>query len=151
TDLEKRMRELESRPADPGVSERLTATENAMKSLGVALTALTKRSDEGVSIAADARSRADAAQSAVTQLRDNVQNLNTSAGFSTADADIVQKRLTALEQATAKPTSDKAARLALSAAALRDAVASGMPFAVELDEVRSLGADEKSLAPLIPF
>jgi len=150
-DLEKRMRELESRPADPGVSERLTAAENAMKSLGVTLTALTKRSDEGVSIAADARSRADAAQNAVTKLRDNVQNLNTSAGLSSADADAVQRRLSALEQATAKPTSDKGARLALSAAALRDAVASGMPFVAELDEVRSLGADEKSLAPLIPF
>src|SRR5262249_51489397 len=46
---------------------------------------------------------------------------------------------------------DNAVRLALSAAALRDAVASGAPFLAELDEVKSLGADEKFLAPLASY
>ena|SRR5215831_9696657 len=138
---------------DPSVSERLSAADNALKSLGVALTALNKRNDEVAAGTADARARADAAEKAAMQLRDNIQNLsmNTSAGLSPADVDVVQKRLTALEQAAKVAPADNAARLALSAAALRDAAASGVPFVAELDEVKSLGADEKSLAPLVPF
>lgn len=138
---------------DPGVAERLSAADNAMKSLGIALTALNKRNDEIAGNAADARARADAAQNAMTQLRDSVQSLskNTPASLSPADVDIVQKRLAALEQAVKVAPADNAARLALSAAALRDTVASGAPFVAELDEVRFLGADEKSLAPLVPF
>jgi hypothetical protein len=138
---------------DPSVPERLSAADNAMKSLGIALTALTKRNDEVAGSAAEARARAEAAGNAVTQLRDSVQSLskNTTGGVSPADVDIVQKRIAALEQAAKSPLADNAARLALAAAALRDAVASGEPFVAELDEVKSLGADEKSLAPLVPF
>jgi hypothetical protein len=138
---------------DPGVAERLSAADNAMKSLGVALAALNKRNDEVAANAADARARADAAEKAMTQLRDNVQNLskNSSAGLSPADVDVVQKRLAALEQAAKVAPADRAARLALSAAALRDAVATGAPFVAELDEVKSLGADEKALGPLAPL
>jgi hypothetical protein len=130
----------------PGVSERLSAADNAVKSLGIALTALNKRSDE---VAA----RVDAADRAVTELRDSVQGLakNTSAGLSPADVETLQKRLATLEQAVRSATGDKAARLALTAAALRDAVVRGAPFAAELGEARYLGADEKQLAPLAPF
>jgi hypothetical protein len=137
-------------PADPTVPERLSAADSAMKSLGIALTALTKRSDEVASSAADARARADTVEKAVTQLRASVQDLgrNTSAGMSPADVDAVQKRLAALEQMTKAAPADSAARLAVSAAALRDAAASGAPFVAELEEVKSLGADEKALAPL---
>src|SRR5262245_15294584 len=46
---------------DPNMAERLSAADNAMKSLGVALTALTKRNDETAAGAAEARARADAA------------------------------------------------------------------------------------------
>src|SRR6476661_4410344 len=85
---------------DPGILERLSAVDNAMKSLGIVLTALNKRNDEVAAGAADARARVDAAEKAVTQLRDSVRDLtrNTSAGLSPADVDTVQKRLAALEQ-----------------------------------------------------
>jgi hypothetical protein len=138
---------------DPSVSERLSAADNAMKSLGIALSALSKHSEEAAAGAADARGRADAAEKAVTQLRNSVQDLtrNTSAGLSPADVDTVQKRLTVLEQAIKSAPVDAAARLALSAAVLRDAIASGAPFVAELDEARSLGADEKTLKLLAPF
>ena len=138
---------------DPAVSERLAAADNAMKSVGIALAALNKHSEDAAAGAADARARADAAEKAVTQLRNSVQDLskNTSAALSPADVDVVQKRLTALEQAVKSAPVDSAARLALSAAALRDAVASGMPFTAELDEARSLGADERALKLLAPF
>jgi len=138
---------------DPSIAGRFSAADNEMKSLGAALTALNKRNDEVAANAADARARADAAERAMTQLRDSVQNLskNASAGLSPADVDVVQKRLAALEQAAKVEPADRAARLALSAAALRDAVATGAPFVSELEEVKSLGADEKVLAPLVPF
>jgi hypothetical protein len=138
---------------DPTVSERLSAADNAMKSLGVALTALTKRSDEAAGTAADARARADASEKAMTELRNSVQDLgrNASAGLSPADFDSVKKRIAALEQLVNAAPADSAARLALSAAALRDAVASGAPFITELEEAKSLGADEKILTPMEPF
>jgi hypothetical protein len=140
-------------PNDSSVAEHLSAAENAMKSMGIALTALNKRSDEVAANAADTRARAVAAEKALTELRNSVQDLskNTSAGLSPADVDTVQKRLAALEQTVKNATTDNAARLALSAAALRDAVASGAPFSAELDQVKSLGADEKILTPLAQF
>ena len=140
-------------PKDSSISEQLTAADNAMKSLGVALTALNKRSDEVAANAADARARAVASEKTLAELRNNLQDLskNTSAGLSPADVDTMQRRLAALEQVVKSATTDNAARLALSAAALRDAVASGAPFSAELDQVKSLGADEKILATLAPF
>lgn len=148
--LNERLAKIESvakTPAsDPGISERLSAADNAVKSLGIALAALNKRGDE---VAA----RADAADKAITELRDSVQGLsrNTSASLSPADIEAFQKRLTTLEQAVRSTTGDKAARLALTAGALRDAVIRGVPFNAELEEAQALGADEKHLAPLAPF
>ena len=138
---------------DPGVSERLSAADNAMKSIGTALTALTRRHDETAAGAAEARARADAAEKAVTQMRASIQDVtkNASPGLSPAEVDVVQKRIAALEQTAKAQPADSPARLALSAAALRDAVLSGVPYAAELEEVKALGADEKVLAPLVPF
>jgi hypothetical protein len=136
-----------------GMAERLQAADNAMKSLGIAIAALNKRTDEIVANVADARARADATEKAILELRNSVQNLNvnTSAGLSPADVETVQKRLSALEQASRATTADRAVRFAFVAAALRDAAASGAPFAAELDEARSLGAHENVLAALAPF
>ena len=146
---------------DAGVAERLTAADNALKSLGIALTALNRHSDDTAANAAQARERADAAAKAVTELRVSLQEVtkNTSAGILPSDLDALQRRVAALEQSTkaardeiAKAsTSDAAARVALNAAALRDAVVSGAPFTAELAQAKSLGADEKLLAPLASF
>lgn len=169
--LEMEVHALQNRPAvavdtkaiDGAVAalaERVTAADNAMKSLGLALTALTKRSDDVAANAAQARERAEAAEKAVTELRSSVQIATTAAaGLSSSDMDALQKRIAALEQATkvarddiAKTgASDAAARLALSAAALRDAVVSGAPFAPSLAQTKSLGADANLLAALEPF
>ncbi len=46
---------------------------------------------------------------------------------------------------------DKAARLALSAVALRQAVMSGHAYQAELKQAQALGADEKQLGPLVQF
>jgi len=153
--LNDRMARLEAaaKTSSDSVLERASAADNVMKSLGAAMTALTKRSDEVAATAADARLRAEASEKAMTELRNRVQDLgkNALAGPSPADVDSVKKRIAALEQLVKAAPADSAARLALSAAALRDAVASGAPFITELEEAKSLGADEKILAPMAPF
>jgi len=153
--LNDRMARLEAaaKTSSDSVLERASAADNVMKSLGAAMTALTKRSDEVAATAADARLRAEASEKAMTELRNRVQDLgkNALAGPSPADVDSVKKRIAALELLVKAAPADSAARLALSAVALRDAVVSGAPFITELEEVKYLGADEKSLAPMAPF
>src|SRR6185437_8870957 len=86
-------------------------------------------------------------------LRNKVQSLtqNTSAGLSPSDVDNVQKRLATLEDAVKAGPVDRAARLAVVAVSLRDAVARGASFAAELGEVKALGGDEKLSAALAPY
>jgi hypothetical protein len=152
-------------PGDKTVAERLTSADNAMKSLGVALAALTKRSDDIAAKANQAEQSAAAAEKAVSELHDSVKNaaLQVPSGIDPAQFAEVQKRIAGLEQSVtavreqitkeiAKTSAtDSAARLALSAAALRDAVESGASYQAELAQVKSLGADDKALAPLAPF
>lgn len=147
--------------ADPALAERVAAADNAMKALGLALTALNRRSDDIAANTAQARERAEAAEKAVADLRGGLQDVSKAAraGASSADLEPLQQRIVALEQSAktalaelAKASaSDTAARLALSAAALRDAVLRGAPFTDELAQTKSLGADDKLLAPLAPF
>ncbi|HEX5212985.1 MAG TPA: hypothetical protein VFW22_14775 [Pseudolabrys sp.] len=154
--------DIKKLPADDtGLADRLAAAESAMKSLGVALTALNHRSDDIAANAGQARERADAAAKAVTDLRAGVQEAakNSPAGMTQSELDALQSRIAALEKSAkvarddiAKASSaDVAARLALSAAILRDAVTSGAPFAAELAQAKALEADDKILAPLAPF
>jgi hypothetical protein len=146
--------------ANSDLAGRVAAVDNAMKSLGVALAALNRRSDNIAADSAQARDRAEAADKAVTELRSSIQIANTaSAGLSSADLDALQKRIADLEQSakTARDemaksgAADATARLALSAASLRDVATSGAPFASALAQAKALGADAKSLAPLEPF
>ena len=145
---------------DPALAERVTAADNAMKSLGVALAALNKRGDDIAGTATQARERAEAAEKAVAELRSSVQIATTAtAGLSSADVDALQKRIAALEQSAqtvrddiAKTgASDAAARLAVSAVALREAVFSGAPYAALLAQAKALGASDKWLTPLGQF
>jgi hypothetical protein len=148
-------------PGDKTVAERLVATDNALKSLGIALAALNHRNDDIASEAKQARERADAAEKAVSALRASLQDIakNAAGGVPATALDALQTRVAALERSVQaarseiakNSTTDRVARLALSAAALRDAVERGAPFAAELAQAKSLGADGKMLAPLAPF
>ncbi len=153
---------LKKLPAgDNGLSERVSAADNAMKSLGVALTALNHRNEEIAGKAAEAQQRADAAEKVVSDLRASVQDVSktANAGASSAALEPLQKRIAALEQQTKSAqtqiekatASDKSARLALSATALRDAVTRGAPFGEELAQAKSLGGEEKVMGALTPF
>jgi len=148
-------------PGDKTVADRLAAAEGAMKSLGVALAALNKRSDDAAANAKQADDRAAIAEKAVSELRDSVSSAKQQASNAVDAGQLaaVQQRIAALEQsvketreqAAQNATADKAARLALSAAALRDAIDSGKPYQAELAEAKALGADEAALAPLASF
>ena len=165
--LTQRVRALEAAikklpTGDAGLAGRLTAAENAMKSLGVALAALSHRSDDIAATVNQARDRADAAAKAVADLQEAMKT-STAMGASRADVEALDKRIAVLESAAqsaqadigkiaAKGSgSDRAARLALSAAVLRDAAAAGAPFADELAAVKQLGGGDTALAPLAPF
>jgi hypothetical protein len=165
--LEKQVQSLrhdvQSRPADQSTAERLSTTENALKSLGVALAALGHRDDSISADAKQARESAEAAQKATNELRAKVQNAARPSGAAPEALDALSKRVAALEQsvkdtrdqiaktAATSAATDKAARLALSAAALRNAVESGAPYANELAQAKALGADAAKLAALTPF
>jgi len=147
-------------PADANVADKLAAADNAMKALGLALTALSQRTSDAAGNAADARKAADAAMKAVSDLRASMQTAAAnSASVPRADLEALEKRVGALEtQAKAareainkSSGNDNAARLAMSAAVLRDAVVVGAPYAAELAAVKALGGSDKALQPLEPF
>ena len=164
--LRESVRKLESDitklpPGDATVAARLTAADNAMKSLGVTLAALNTRSDTIAAQADKAQQSAAAAEKAVANLRDSVQRAaqQASSAVDSGQLDAMQKRVAALEESVKSareqianvPTADRAARLAVSAASLRDAVESGAAYQAELAQAKALGADEKDLAPLQEF
>jgi polyhydroxyalkanoate synthesis regulator phasin len=148
-------------PADPAISDKLAAADKAMKSLGLALTALSHRTDDASANAADARKAADAAAKAVADLQTSIATnaASSAAGVPQADIEALKQRVAALEtQAkSAHETlarnggNDSAARLALSAQVLRSAVTVGAPYAAELAAVKQLGGDATALAALAPF
>jgi len=128
---------------DAGAADRLTTADNAMKSFGVALAALNRRSDDIAGNVLAARDRAEAAEKAVMELRASVQDVSKNTGVSSGDLDALQNRIAA--------AADTPARLALSAAALRDAAMSGAPFPAELAQVISLGVAANALVALEPY
>ncbi len=139
--------------ADPALATRLAAAETAAKSLTDNLAALNRRIDEVATAAREARGRADAAAG---------QNADQSAIVASEQRELeaLAGRIAALEQAAkamegelAKRTSpaDRAARLALAAAALQAVVERGEPFAAELAAAKPLAGDPGRLAPLEPF
>lgn len=148
-------------PGDASLAERVAAADNAMKALGLALTALNKRSDDAAATASQARARVEAAEKSIGDLRASVQDTarNAGPGMSANELDALQKRLAALEQSVkdaradiAKaPAADMAARRALSAATLRDAAERGAPFSDELKQAQALSGDDRTLAPLAEF
>jgi hypothetical protein len=158
-------------PGDKTVAARLAKADDALKSLETAVTALNKRSDDIAGKAAQAEQQAAAAAKAVSDLRDSVQRASSEAPSAVdtgaldalrqqvAALEPLQKRVAAVEQSVKAVRSeiaqasatDEAARLALSAAALRAAVMSGAPYQAELAQAKALGGEEKALAPLAHF
>jgi hypothetical protein len=157
-DLPARVAQIEtvlarSPAADPALAARVAAGETAAKSLTENLTALNRRIEDVATAAREARGRAEAAAG---------QSADRSAAVAGEQRELeaLAGRIAALEQ-TAKAmeselakragAADRAARLALAAAALQAAVERGEPFAAELAVAKPLAADPGRLAPLEPF
>jgi len=159
-------------PGDKSIAERVAAADNAMKSLGVALTALNRRSDDIAARATQAQEQAAAAEKAINDLRASVQSAGREASSAVAPAqlDNLRQQVAGLEQSVKSlradldrsiktldgriskaGAADRAARLALTASALQTKVASGAPYASELAQAKSLGAEQQALAPLDRF
>jgi hypothetical protein len=135
-----RLENTQSQPrapvTDAVVLGRLTAAENALKLLANNVASLSRRAD---TIEAGLARRSEAVETALRESQGRLDRL------AAAVADL---------QTTARAAaagSDRAVRLAVSAAALREAVERSSPFAVELAIVKPLASDASVLAPLEPF
>lgn len=139
--------------AAKSAGERADAASAAAKSAG-------ERADAAAAAAKNAGQRADSASAAAKQTVQAAQTTAQSA-VQRSDLDALANRIAALDQkitalgnATAQqPTStdDRAARAALAAQALRNAVERGAPYAAELGAVKALGTPAADVAPLEPF
>ena len=114
---------------DPVVLSRITATENAGKSLADNVAALSRRED-----------------SLEAALRDTNAKIDDRIGKLAATTTELQTR--ARETAAG---SDRASRLAVASAALRNTVERGDPYASELAIVKPLASDTAAIAALEPF
>jgi hypothetical protein len=142
-----------SAPTDPAVLARLSAAESMQRALGDTLADLRKRIDDSTAAARDARERADAVAKssgadANDALRKDVEALTARiAALEHAERTTDQR----VEQSLTGASADRAVRIALVAATLREAVENGRPFAAEFAAAKALGADAGALAPLEPF
>jgi hypothetical protein len=148
-DLTARLAKLESalaaaRPTpDPVLADRIAGAEVALKSIADRVAALARRTDDLAS-----------AQSATTESRPtgaeqaDIERLTARVAAAESAAKTIQDQLAKMARA---PTADRAARLAVAAAALKGAVERGAPYAAEFAAAKPLVADAKTLAPLEPF
>lgn len=148
--------ETAARTADPGLSSRIAALEASIKAAAENAASRERRADEIATIAREARGRADAAAASA----DNAQKARAGASdVVRTDIEALIERIAALEQAmrsnesemAKRPADDPKGRLAIAAAALRDAVERGGAFTAELAAAKSLAPDAKALAPLEGF
>ncbi|HJT08393.1 MAG TPA: mitofilin family membrane protein, partial [Stellaceae bacterium] len=120
-----------------------------------------ERADAAAAAAKSAGERADAAAAAAKQVAQSAQAAAQSA-VQRSDLDALQSRIAALErritdvgnaaaQQQRPGTDDRAARAALAAAALRDAVERGAPYQTELPAMKALGTPQAATAALEPF
>lgn len=144
------------READPQLLARIAAAEAAVKTLAEMTATREKRSDDIAALAQEARERATTAASAI----EAAQKARTESAETHADVDALTARVATLEQSVKKSEAeltsrishdDAKSRFAIAALALRDAVATGMPFAAELAAVKSWSGHSDAVAALEPF
>jgi hypothetical protein len=141
---------------DAALASRLAAAEAATKSLGDSLAALTRRTDDAAAAAQSALAQAKSASTAADAAKSAAQT-----SVARGDLDALAARIAALESTIktladelkheTATADDRAARLAVAAAALRATVERGAPYPAELAAAKSLGADPSAIAPLEPF
>jgi hypothetical protein len=158
--LEKLQGASQTKPADAGLTPRLSDMETQTKALRDSVAALTRRVDEIAASARDLATEGKAAAAAAAAAADEAKAAAQSKTQS-GDLDQIAKRLDALESAVKALTTDTArassgaddhlARAAAAAAALAAVMERGAPFNAELGSVTALGGDENAIATLTPF
>jgi hypothetical protein len=149
-DLATRMAALDAMLAPLG--DRIAALERAVRDTAVAARIAGERADKVAGLF-DEKKRSGDEQSSAQQyelraLDDLASRVKALESLHTA----LQRKQEALERvAKALTVPDKTIRVAIVAAALRDAVDRNRPFQVELAAARSLGLDERALGSLEPF
>ena len=130
--LAARLAKLEAAPAaprgpvtDPAVAGRLTAVETNMKALAESIDVLAGRANGQDGAMREANARLEKLGAAIGDLQAALR--------------------------TSQAGSDRAARLAMAALALRGAVERGEPFAAELAIIKPLASDATEIATLEPF
>jgi hypothetical protein len=146
TDLSQRLGTLEqavakvaaTRQSDSTVTDRLTGVENSMRSLGIAVAELSKRTEDLATSESSVREAAEAARQAVLAQRERIGKLEQTAQATQ-------------EKAAQNNGADIAARRALAVFALRDAVLRNAPYATELASARNAGVEAGKLSPFERF
>jgi hypothetical protein len=147
------------------LGERLTAVDREIKPLADRLADLGRRDDEAVAAARLARERADAAAKSLSEVAQQLTQLNAARAnapaVERADLDALAKRLAGLEASTkqigeqltriANASSSGSTRQAVVALALNTAVERGGPYARELAAIDPAGAGAGALAALKAF
>lgn len=162
--IDKKLDEVSARPQPApdtaAVSKsavEIAALDGNLKSLAVALAGLNRRVDDLAARALAARDEAAATAKSLGELRQTLRETPSPAGR--ADIERLTKRLDEIEAAaksanrtTAEASSIGAAvRLALAAAALRDAVNAGASYRAELAAAKTAGADAAATGALELF
>ena len=148
-------------PADVALAGRIATLEDQLKGSGQTVATLSRRADETATLAREARQRADANAATITDLSQKVTKL-AAAPVERAELEALAKRIVAMESSAkaiadelskrrAEAVTDPAVRFAVAAAALRDAVDRGVPYAPLLAIAKTYVVDPKQLAPLEPF
>lgn len=163
--LSARLAKLESamsapRPVttDPALTGRVGALENAVKPLNDSVAALARRADETDAAFRNIRGRSDESAAALAEL----QSVSRTSSADHGEIAKLEARIDALEKSdravadqlaksAAATGSDRPVRLAVAAAALRNALERGDPFAAELAAVRPLAGDSSALSAIEPF
>ncbi len=154
--LEKIQEALKTPRTDDAVANRIAAVEAQTKALSDQLSALARRLDEVAAASQTALAQTKTAIAAADAAKNAAQ---TAAQH--GDLDALAQRIAGFESAIKSLGSeltqrtsradDRATRLTVAAEALRAAVERGAPYQAELAAVKSLGVDETTLAPLVPF
>lgn len=148
--------------ADPALANRIAALENAFKPVPDALTALARRADQIDAGLREIRGRIDTMAATMATTISETQSAARVASGDHGEIVKLTERIAGLEKSNsalaeqlsknaAIANSDRVARLALAAAALRAAVERGEPLAAELAAVKPLVSEPASIAPIEPF
>jgi hypothetical protein len=178
-DLSARLAKLEAVPAstpaaapaqpapDPALARRIAVLEAAVTPLTARIAELERQVRDDATVARNAGERADTVAGLVDELKKGAAAPGTLQQHERSALEGLAGRIKELEalEATLKsrqddfdgavsappPAPDKSVRVAVIAAALRNAVERDYPFTAELNAARALGLDDKTLTALEPF